>query len=109
MSAFTDQIDVDNGAVFLNLEEFGAAHDVNGTEITCVVDTDLDQPRTSGAREIEGVVADQVRLFAEADGFPPPLFIGGILTLDGEPRPWDVLSIAEDLGIYTITLNRKKS
>ncbi len=109
-TAFRSQLATDVDQVWLNLDEFGESHEVNGTEIVCVIDTDLGEPRSTGATEIEGVVSDRLRLHAAVDGFPPPLVMGGTIALDIAPtvQPWNVDRISEEIGMYAVDLSRAR-
>ena len=81
----------------------------NDSEVTVIIDSDLGEPRSSGAAGIEGVVSDRIRLHAAVEGFPPSLLMGGAITLDSEVQPWNVDRIAEDLGMYEIDLSRPRA
>lgn len=103
MSAFKDQITADIGSVFLNGDEFGEKHTINGTEMVCTIDSDDLQRR--GPVKIYNGSADNlakgdVRIFVAADVFGPKPKPGSIITLDTAKRR--VVECRAEGGVYAI-------
>lgn len=99
MSRFKDAITADVKAVFINCDEFGDIHCVNGERVPCVVDTDV----TAGAdKSFEGVFVNTVTLYiATADIETRPVE-GELLVLD--ERVYIVRKVSDESEMLVITL-----
>lgn len=110
MPTFKDFVAADIGT-FLNPEEFGEMHDVNGTGMLVVIDNDLlkDRPRQPAEAyyATSGVyVAEKVIFIRESDlGYTP--VIGQRLTLDG--HLYLVADCNSQMGVLEITLAANES
>ncbi len=105
---FKEAVASDIKAVFLNFDEFGTEHTVNGKKIVIVMDDDMSAQR---AREFMGggiydsdvsIYTGSKTFFAAAAelGFRP--VIGNNLRLDGVN--YTVINVFENMGVYEITL-----
>lgn len=107
MSRFKDQLAKDIKSVFINPLEFAAPHNVNGSTVDCVVDSDLLEER-GGARSefVEGVFVSKKMIFISAEDIEKPV-IGQLFRLDGDR--YTVYDVAEDEGLLTITIGANES
>lgn len=87
---------------FLNLEEFGETHKVEGKETTIVVDEDALKELTGGQKL---VIAESSLLFcAAAEDLPHRRPAGEGLNVDG--REYIILDWSEDMGLATVALGQ---
>lgn len=109
---FREQLAEDIRAVFLNPDEFGEIHFIDGREIVCVVNDGLNAMKGASADGFDnsgmiGIDA-QVRTLYLADCLSPRPVPGQALTIDGET--WTVIpdagavTVAE--GLLTLKLAR---
>lgn len=113
---FREQLAQDIRSVFLNPDEFGETHFIDGREIICVVDDGMNAMKGSTADGFDNSgmlgIDERVRtlLLAEPDIFPRPV-PGQALNIDGET--WRVIpdagavTVAE--GLLTLKLARSFS
>lgn len=99
MSAFKDAVQADIRATFLNLEEFGDIHAVNGVPLPCVLDTDV---LTEGHPALEGVFLNVLTLYVKTSDLPRRPVEGELLYLDGKMHI--VRRVAEEMGVLVITM-----
>lgn len=99
MSAFKEMVARDRNVV-LNGDEFGELHEIEGEEITCVIDA-IEAKESKGGTEYATAQSCKV-LFAKCEDLPRRKGYGAELMVDG--IPYTVQSWDEDGGIATITL-----
>ncbi len=90
-------------AAFLNLDEFAENHNINGQNMTCIIDKHLSQQRTNlQSDDYDGLFMQQIVLFVkEADlGYVPEY--EQRMTVDG--KWYTVAECISDSGILEITL-----
>lgn len=97
MSRFKAAVQNDIKAVFLNLEEFGEWHILNGVKIQCVIDKDLTQD--FGDSKILGVFTNLLTICVDSSDMPTPVE-GEILSVDGSLHL--VKSVSEEGGMLVI-------
>lgn len=97
MSRFKDAVHNDIKAVFLNLEEFGEWHRLNGETVQCVIDKNLTQGTDKG--DIIGVFANLQTVYVSADDIPAPVE-GELFHIDGSLHL--VKSVSEEGGMLVI-------
>lgn len=101
--SFKDDIIADINAVYMNVEEYGSPHSIEGGKpITCVFDDEALRERQAG-QEI-GVAEAVVLLFAKTSELPPKKPAGSHFNVDG--REYLVADWSEDMGVSQITLNQ---
>ena len=103
MTAFTDQIETDRDATFLNAAELATEHVIDDVDVVCVVTSDL---AAAGPAGMEAVWTDRTVLHVSTEAinrWP----VGSRHVIDGEKLR--VESLSEDLGMYAITLTRSRS
>lgn len=95
--------------VFLNPEEFGEPHRVNGKVMTIVLDDMENIEREKKMKShMDGIYARQVFFYVGADEFGGPLpGQDTYLNLDG--GTYRVVDATDECGIYAITLEANRS
>lgn len=97
MSAFDDQLAAD-AAVFLNTEEFGETHTIDGKSVVCVIDENTDGQFTG---DLDGVFVTTKQLFVrESDLIKAPVQ-GKRMIIDDEVHL--VLSVSRETPLLRIT------
>ena len=100
----------DISSVFLNPEEFGEEHVVDGRAMNIVMDNVEIIERSkkqSEAGRIDGVFKRELLFYVSRSDFGPMPAQGRILTLDG--RKYIVSDAVEEGGVYSITIGAVKS
>ncbi|MBO5573365.1 MAG: hypothetical protein J5947_03890 [Clostridium sp.] len=100
----------DISTVFLNPEEFGEEHVVDGRAMNIVMDNVEIIERSkkqSEAGRIDGVFKRELLFYVSRSDFGPMPAQGRILTLDG--RKYIVSDAVEEGGVYSITVGAMKS
>lgn len=100
----------DISTVFLNPEEFGEEHVVDGRAMNIVMDSVEIIERSkkqSEAGRIDGVFKRELLFYVSRSDFGPMPAQGRILTLDG--RKYIVSDAVEEGGVYSITIGAVKS
>ena len=100
----------DISTVFLNPEEFGEEHVVDGMAMNIVMDNVEIIERSkkqSEAGRIDGVFKRELLFYVSRSDFGPMPAQGRILTLDG--RKYIVSDAVEEGGVYSITIGAVKS
>lgn len=100
MSAFKDMVAADIGNVFMNLEELGEEHEIDGKIITCIIDEDGLLDRQGGAMYAVGQSTKNV--YAKCDDLPDRKGYGAELVVDGVP--YMINTWHEDMGMATVNL-----
>lgn len=105
MSDFKEHLAKDIG-VFINFDEFGSLHNVNGSDIVIVVDEDLFQERGSTQKEANfgGVFIKTKSLFIRPEDLEKPL-IDERMLLDGVY--YLVEDVIETEFIYEVQISRR--
>ena len=76
-------VEADITSVFLNLEEFGETHQIEGKPVICIIDRDVYDPVNGTiAHPLEGLTDNAVTLYAKADSMRRPS-VGKTLSVDG--------------------------
>lgn len=102
MSRFKDAVQNDIKATFLNLEEFGEWHTLNGLAVQCVIDKNLTQD-LSGERVMSGIIgvfSNLLTIYVDGSDIVAPVE-GEILSVDGSLHL--VKSVSEEGGMLVIT------
>ncbi len=102
---FKDILCQDIGNVFLNPEEFGEIHQVDGEQMPVIIDGNEVTERSKKQIEkgrIEGIYEKQIVMYVSVFRFGPMPAIGRILRLDSSS--YRVEDAINEGGIYSITL-----
>lgn len=100
----------DIGNVFLNPDEFGEEHIVDGKKKTVMIDGNEVIERSKMQTEkgrIDGIYKKQIVLYISVSSFGPMPAIGRILSLDG--ASYRVMDAVNEGGVYSITLGAMKA
>lgn len=106
MSAFHDQLKKDFTNVFINLDEFGSEHELNGINVKCVVQSPMEQDNLLKGlqyRGFEGVRTRQTVIYVVKDDLKEMPVEDEVMTLDGETGVVD--SCVDMMGMLKITLD----
>ena len=100
MSAFKDMVAADINNVFLNLDELGEEHIVDGKPIVCVISEDGLHDMQGGA--VYAVGQSTKSLYAKCDDLPYRRGYGAELVVDG--IPYMINTWSEEMGMATVNL-----
>ena len=100
--SFKDMVANDLRHTFLNFNEFGEEHRVEGKNIIAIIDDNALKER-SGGQEL-GVAESALLLFATIEDLPARRPAGEGLNVNG--REYIIDDWSEDMGIATITLGQ---
>ena len=101
MSFFKDMVERDNGNVFMNLDELGEEHIINGKTVRCV----LQEKTIMAVDQLRFMSQDTVILFALEADFPERVAYSGVIRIDDvqyETVSWNV-----EFGMVTAELVRR--
>lgn len=109
MSDFKDAIADDILETFLNLDEFAETHNINGNEMTAMIDDNVLSGEVSvrfggGSDKAEGLYNGGIRIYVNKTDMPGKPKKGSSLILDD--RRYTVEAVSEESGIFVITINR---
>ena len=107
MSAFKDQVAIDNNVTFMNLDEFADEHVINSKKMTVIIDSNemIDrEKRYQYKRSLyaDGVYLKELLIYVKADEFGPLPAVNHSLVLDG--RTYLVTDAINEDGLYSISL-----
>lgn len=102
--SFKEMVERDR-ALFLNLDEFGEEHRVEGNVITVIIDDNTLRERQGGAEV--GVAGSNLLLFARVEDLPDRRGAGESINVDG--REYIVDDWSEDMGIAQLALGQSRS
>ena len=99
-------------STFFSLDEFADVHNIDGVEMTAVIDKDvlMERARKSSAdlyHATDGVYVDQVFLFVRKSDLQDRPVNGQSMRVDGEI--YLVLDCAENFGVFEITLEANRA
>lgn len=103
-SPFREMVKVDRDAVFLNPEEFGDPHTIDGRQVMAVVNGLRIAKSGMSAAALAGA---EVIVFAKNEDLPAPRAEGDTLNVDG--RMFIVVSWRVDCGMAEISLRSNES
>lgn len=91
-------------ALFLNLDEFGEEHRIDGRKVTVVLDDNALKERQGGAEL--SVAESSLLIYAAVEDLPTPKAPGAGMNVDGREYIVDDWSI--DMGIATVALRQNR-
>lgn len=103
-SAFKDMLAADR-AIFLNVDEFGEQHTVEGKTIEAVLDDDIQNDSKYG--EDIGLAAADLALYARDEDLPPRRPAGEALNING--KEYTIVSWRTDYGMAVVYLSHQIS
>lgn len=98
--SFKTQIAKDIANVFINADEFADSHDIDGVQVVCVIDTDILHERSTLVSD--AVFGNQIALHVQASAFAEKPVHNQLMRIDD--GLYLVREVAENMGMYTITL-----
>lgn len=102
---FKDIVNADM-SIFINPDEFGETHKINGRNVEIVIDEDRLSWRHS--KDYEGNIVGDLLYFVKISDFPwEKPKIGDVQTVDG--KPYTVFDVKKPDGMYEIILQRNFS
>lgn len=101
--SFKDMVARDR-ARFLNLDEFGEKHRVDGNEITILIDEDALKER-QGGNELS-VAESSILFYAAVEDLPPRKSAGSGMNMDGREYIIDDWSV--DMGMATVAMHQTR-
>ncbi len=105
---FQEQLEKDRRTAFLNPEEFGEAHTINGKEMTIIIDNNEQIEREKRTNQhADGVYKNQKLIYVAASDFGPLPKQGVRLVLD--KKNYTVVDAISEDGIYSITIEANKA
>ena len=109
---FKEQIAKDTRKVFMNIDEFGEIHNVNGKDITVLVDNNelVDREKRYQYRHslyADGVYLKEVLIYVHAEDFGPLPAVGRSISFDN--KIYIISDAINEDGIYSLTLEANKT
>lgn len=109
---FKEQIALDNQNIFINLDEFGDIHNVNGKDMPTLIDTNelIDRERRykfNHSLYADGVYLKEILIYVKRSDFGPLPAIGRLLKVDG--KTYTISEAIDEDGIYSIALTANKT
>ena len=110
MSVFKDLVKHDANNLFLNLEEFGDVHLVDGRSMTVMIDDSEQQQRSKAvldSTDFEAVYDNRSLIYVRSDEYGALPSPGKVLNLDG--HPYRITKATDEYGIYSFEIERVKN
>lgn len=105
---FKDMVQEDIKNIFLNPEEFGEPHMIDGKEMTIIVDeNELIEREKKTKTMAEGLHVKQLLIYVSKEDFGPEPLVNRLLELDGDN--YTVTDVSSEMGIYAISLEANES
>lgn len=105
---FKELLREDAKRVFLNPDEFGESHTVNGKVMNIIIDdNELTEREKRMKSNMDGIYKKQTLIFVCAGDFGPLPGVGKVLTLDG--NTFTVTDSMNEGGVYSIHLEANRS
>lgn len=105
---FKDVLKNDVTQVFLNPDEFGEHHRVNGKDMVIVLDDIENIEREKRMKSnMDGIHTHQILFYVSSEGFGKLPAEGDLLDLDRQR--FTVVDATDECGIYAITIEANKS
>lgn len=103
---FKDQVREDIDSVFFNFDEFADEHEINGAQMTAIIDENSLEDHPSGT-DITGVFAELTAVYVKADEYGALPKRGASIVIDGLTHR--VVDAVSEMGVYTIKVERWRS
>ncbi len=108
MSKFKDMLYKDIKKTFMNPQEFGELHSINGQEIMAIIDNnEMLEREKRYQKETEGIYRKQLMIYVTAEELGPPPAIGRLFSVDR--KDYSVMDVINEDGIYSILLEANRS
>lgn len=94
--------------LFFNIEEFAELHDIDGLQISAVVDSDTLKVRSDRRSErYDGIYKGKIAVYVKDADLPSRTVYGQHMRLDG--KLYLVAECTENMGVLEITLEANES
>lgn len=109
---FKEQIAKDNRNIFLNLDEFGELHIVNGKRMAVLIDNyeQIDREKRYQLKHspyADGVFVKELLIYVRESDFGNMPRIGSMVKFDG--KSYTVSDVINEDGIFSISLEANKT
>lgn len=109
---FKEQIALDNTQVFMNDDEFGEIHNVNGKDMSVIIDNNelVDREKRYQYRHslyADGVYLKELLIYVKASDFGKLPAVGRVITFDS--KSYIVSDAINEDGIYSLCLEANKT
>ena len=98
--SFKDLVKNDISNVFMNIDEFGETHNIDGEDVTCIVDDDKLKENAIKSGTYKG----EKLIYVPLTSLQGRYVQGARIELDGDT--FYVSDTAEDMGMITLTLTK---
>jgi hypothetical protein len=103
MLGFKDYLQQDL-STFINPDEFGEIHNIDGNNVSVIVDNDKLQERSK--KEFDGLSVGELLYFAKVSDLAKKPMQDSVQLFD--KRPYLVFNVREDNGIYELILQQNR-
>lgn len=100
MSVFKDAIKRDVKSVFLNTQEFGETHTINGKSVACVFEQHISAGLDGREVNFEGVYVNTITLYVAPDDLDFRPVRGQYIKVDDET--YMVMKVGDEYGVLAI-------
>lgn len=108
MISFKDAIKADAKSIFMNPDEFGEPHIVNGTSMSIIIDNnEMLERETRYKLNDEGLYKKQILIYVNREDFGSLPAVGKAITIDSSK--YRVVDAISESGIHSITLEANRS
>lgn len=96
--------------VFFDLDEFAEIHDVNGKEMSVMIDgNELGERKKSdrAGKHYDGLYTSMILMYVKAEEYGARPKVGSLIHLDG--KAYKVIEAVEEGGVYSITMGANRT
>lgn len=108
MSLFKDQLTRDVENVFLNVDEFSEIHNIDGTDMKVIIDTNELIERQQSATAGDGIFSDHILIYVSVAEYGTKPKQGKLLVLDSK-KTYRIVKCIDEGGIYSMELEANKN
>lgn len=101
-SPFQDQMSVDIDKIFFNPNEYGEDHNIDGTDLISILDTDVSQSLNPSTERREGTYTDKLMLFVRQKDLKGEPTYDQMMVVDNVR--YRIINVNLYSGVYEITL-----
>ncbi len=101
-SPFQDQMSVDIDKIFFNPNEYGENHNIDGTDLISILDTDVSQSLNPSTERREGTYTDKLMLFVRQKDLKGEPTYDQMMVVDNVR--YRIINVNLYSGVYEITL-----
>lgn len=96
-------------SAFLNLNEFGDVHTIDGKEMRVIIDANelIERAAKSGTTHSDGLYRSHILIYIPVEDYGPKPKLGKLLNLDGK-RTYQITEVIDEDGIYSMELEANR-